>query len=386
MYGSSSSSIVSVGNESGAMMMTRTNPECENSSRELYKFGSWEFDESLLFTIVCVIGAALASGLTLGLLSIEEQDLEELIHTRVPPTLSPTSPTTSKLFGHTSIRSDDDDNNNNNNYEKNSFHKAKTSAIKLLPLIRRRHHLLVTLLLTNAICNEALPIFLDGIVPSWLAITLSVTLILIFAEILPSALFTSGDRQLVYSSKFVPVLFFLMFITAPITYTISKFLDFLVGTNESSGNGNNTTTTTNNNNNTSWKRHLRSYSNSLQFVEEQQQLLINNNNLLSNNDFAVAAANNTPLLLSASNNSSNININNNNLYSSPLPFHTNNGNNTRGIIHRHSGSILSRNGSFLQRQTSNNSLFSVNGTPSTATLITTLVENIQPFSFSVFDI
>ena len=57
--------------------------------------------------------------------------------------------------------------------------------------MKKDHHLLlVSLLLVNAAVNEALPIFLDSLVPSWLAIVLSVTLVLFFGEIIPSAIFT----------------------------------------------------------------------------------------------------------------------------------------------------------------------------------------------------
>lgn len=45
--------------------------------------------------------------------------------------------------------------------------------------------LLSTLLLNNAIAMEALPIFLDALVPSWLAIIISTTAVLVFGEVLP---------------------------------------------------------------------------------------------------------------------------------------------------------------------------------------------------------
>jgi hypothetical protein len=62
-----------------------------------------------------------------------------------------------------------------------------TQAQVLLPIILKRHRLLVTLLLINSLANEALPLFLDKIVPSHVAILLSVTAVLIFGEILPTA-------------------------------------------------------------------------------------------------------------------------------------------------------------------------------------------------------
>ncbi len=56
-------------------------------------------------------------------------------------------------------------------------HQAK----RLLPVLKRKHLLLVTLLLFNAASAEALPLFLDELVPSYVAIILSVVCILIIS-------------------------------------------------------------------------------------------------------------------------------------------------------------------------------------------------------------
>mgnify|MGYP006902753980 CR=1 FL=1 len=42
--------------------------------------------------------------------------------------------------------------------------------------------------------NEALPIFLNAIVPEYIAIILSVSFVLVFGEIIPSAVFTGPKR------------------------------------------------------------------------------------------------------------------------------------------------------------------------------------------------
>lgn len=55
-------------------------------------------------------------------------------------------------------------------------------ATRLLPIVRRHHLLLVTLLLCNAGCMEALPIFLEKMMPDYLAIIVSVTAVLFFGE------------------------------------------------------------------------------------------------------------------------------------------------------------------------------------------------------------
>lgn len=58
----------------------------------------------------------------------------------------------------------------------------KKHAKKILPIIKRHHLLLVTLLLGNAAAVEAMPIFLDRISDPVTAILVSVTAVLIFGE------------------------------------------------------------------------------------------------------------------------------------------------------------------------------------------------------------
>lgn len=58
-------------------------------------------------------------------------------------------------------------------------------AKRILPILERKHLLLATLLLSNALAMESLPIFLDAIMPSSLAIIISTTVVLIFGEIVP---------------------------------------------------------------------------------------------------------------------------------------------------------------------------------------------------------
>lgn len=105
-----------------------------------------------MMAFVCVGCAGLAAGLTMGLLSLDETKLEIKTMT--------------------------------------GTEDEKVAASSILPIIKQHHLLLVTLLLFNAIANETLPIFLGALVPNYIAVILSVTLVLIFGEIIPSALFT----------------------------------------------------------------------------------------------------------------------------------------------------------------------------------------------------
>jgi len=104
----------------------------------------------------------------------------------------------------------------------------KQQAAALRPFVKRHHLTLVTLLLANASANEMLPIFLDSILDPVMAIVLSVTAVLIFGEILPSAVFT-GPNQVRMAAMMTPLLWFIVVLFYPISYPISRLLDVCLG-------------------------------------------------------------------------------------------------------------------------------------------------------------
>ncbi len=104
----------------------------------------------------------------------------------------------------------------------------KEHAEKVLPIISKRHWLLVTLLLCNASAMEALPIFLNRIVDEYAAIAISVSLVLVFGEVLPQAVCT-GPSQIKIASFLGPMTLGLMYVTYPLSYPIALFLDWLLG-------------------------------------------------------------------------------------------------------------------------------------------------------------
>jgi len=147
----------------------------------------WFYILNTLLSFLCVTVAALAAGLTMGLLSLEELDLKIKMLTAQ-----------SEL--------------------------EKNQASSIMPLLKDHHRLLVTLLLCNALANEALPLFLDELVPSYVAVILSVTLVLFFGEIIPSAIF-SGPNKVAVSSKLAPLVRIVLIIFAPLAVPIGKCLD-----------------------------------------------------------------------------------------------------------------------------------------------------------------
>lgn len=168
-------------------------PECEKE--ELLLAGSGLWWTYLCSALFCICFSGMMSGLTVGLLSIDDLELDIMIH---------------KKDGN------DEDARN------------KRRAEKIKPVLERNHHLLVTLLLCNALALEMLPIFLDKIVPSWLAVLLSVTAVLFFGEVIPQSL-CIGPNQMAIASATVPLVKFLMAFTSPISWPLSKLLDRLLG-------------------------------------------------------------------------------------------------------------------------------------------------------------
>ncbi|KAB1201512.1 hypothetical protein CJ030_MR0G003199 [Morella rubra] len=148
-----------------------------------------EFFIRIVIITLLVLFAGLMSGLTLGLMSMSLVDLEVLIKSGTP--------------------------------------SDRKHAAKILPVVRRQHLLLCTLLLCNAAAMEALPIFLDSLVTAWEAIILSVTLILLFGEIFPQAV--CSRYGLAIGAAMAPVVRILVWICFPVAYPISKLLDLLLG-------------------------------------------------------------------------------------------------------------------------------------------------------------
>lgn len=158
-----------------------------------------EFIVDAIGTAVCVVAAALASGLTIGLLSLDPIVL--LMKSRAA-----------------------------------TDEAERKQAASLLPLIQqeRRHLLLVTLLLLNTAASEALPMFLHGIFPEFFAVLLAIVLVLVFGEIIPSALFTSSNR-IQMAAACSTIVRCLMMILYPVAYPISKCLDYLVHNDDENG-------------------------------------------------------------------------------------------------------------------------------------------------------
>lgn len=143
----------------------------------------------VVIIIGLVVFAGLMAGLTLGLMSLGLVDLEVLSKSGRP--------------------------------------QDRKHASKILPVVKNQHLLLCTLLIGNSLAMESLPIFLDKLVPPWAAVLVSVTLILVFGEILPQAICTRYGLWV--GATAAPLVRFLLYLFSPIAYPISKFLDWMLG-------------------------------------------------------------------------------------------------------------------------------------------------------------
>ena len=140
-----------------------------------------------ILALICVVIAAIEAGLLMGCMAIDPMTLE--VKARTAKT-----------------------------------HEERHQAKTLLSFVRRKHLVMVSIIIVNMGVNEALPVFLDRLVPTFASILISTTLVVLVGEVLPSAIFTGKDQiRLVY--KLLPVLRVTILLTLCVSYPLAKFLD-----------------------------------------------------------------------------------------------------------------------------------------------------------------
>lgn len=87
--------------------------------------------------------------------------------------------------------------------EQTGSEEEKEQAKKVLPILHHNHWLLVTLLLMNAAAMETLPLILNLLMSEYMAVILSVSLVLLFGEIIPQAVCT-GPSQIKIAAFIAP--------------------------------------------------------------------------------------------------------------------------------------------------------------------------------------
>ncbi|KAJ2933274.1 hypothetical protein H1R20_g3803, partial [Candolleomyces eurysporus] len=109
--------------------------------------------------------------------------------------------------------------------------REKRNAQTVLNLLhKRRHWVLVVLLLSNVIVNESLPIFLDNALGGGVAAIFISTAAIVIFGIIPQAI--SVRYGLGIGASCAPFVIALMYIMAPVAYPISWLLDLALGSDE----------------------------------------------------------------------------------------------------------------------------------------------------------
>ncbi|KAK9448306.1 uncharacterized protein V1518DRAFT_385054 [Limtongia smithiae] len=105
----------------------------------------------------------------------------------------------------------------------------RKNAHRVLALLKKgKHWVLVTMLLSNVITNETLPIVLDRCLGGgWPAVVSSTVLIVIFGEVIPQSV--SVRYGLRIGAMFSPFVNFLMHAMYPVAYPIAVLLDHVLG-------------------------------------------------------------------------------------------------------------------------------------------------------------
>ncbi|KAJ4371764.1 cell agglutination protein Mam3 [Didymella sp. IMI 355093] len=107
-------------------------------------------------------------------------------------------------------------------------HERRTSKKVLRLLKYGKHWVLVTLLLSNVITNETLPIVLDrSLGGGWPAVLSSTVLIVIFGEVVPQSICVRYGLPI--GAWCAPMVLGLMWIMSPVAWPTAKLLDYLLG-------------------------------------------------------------------------------------------------------------------------------------------------------------
>lgn len=144
----------------------------------------------IIIVIILLILSGLCSGLNLGLMSLDQTELEILMNAGTP--------------------------------------KEKEYAQIIMPVRKHGNFLLCSILLGNVLINNTMAILLEDLTGSGLLAIVSATVgIVIVGEIIPQAICTRYG--LTVGAKTIWFTKFLMFLTFPMSYPISRILDCILG-------------------------------------------------------------------------------------------------------------------------------------------------------------
>jgi len=151
-----------------------------------------DFLTKLTVIVILVLIGGLLAGLTLGLMSLDETNLQIFI--------------------------------------KSGTELQRQWALRILPIRKNGHLLLVTMMLANTLTNMSLPILINGIFGGGItAVVISTALILVFGEIIPQAVCARHGLRI--GAMFAWPVQILIWIMSPVAYPFAKILDYMLGAN-----------------------------------------------------------------------------------------------------------------------------------------------------------
>ncbi|KAL3276481.1 hypothetical protein HHI36_011862 [Cryptolaemus montrouzieri] len=144
---------------------------------------------AIVIIVTCLSFSALFSGLNLGLMSMDMTELKILCNTGTP--------------------------------------REQKYAKTIIPVRRHGNYLLCSILLGNVFVNNIFTILLDDLTSGAVAVISSTLAIVTFGEISPQAI--CSRFGLAIGAKTIYITKFVMILTFPLSYPVSKFLDWLLG-------------------------------------------------------------------------------------------------------------------------------------------------------------
>ncbi|KAM8715780.1 hypothetical protein ACLKA7_002773 [Drosophila subpalustris] len=144
---------------------------------------------AIIVIVTCLCFSALFSGLNLGLMALDRTELKILRNT--------------------------------------GTEKERKYAAKIAPVRDQGNYLLCSILLGNVLVNSTFTILLDGLTSGLFAVIFSTLAIVLFGEITPQAV--CSRHGLAIGAKTIMITKTVMAITAPLSYPISRVLDWCLG-------------------------------------------------------------------------------------------------------------------------------------------------------------
>jgi len=116
---------------------------------------------------------------------------------------------------------------NLNALQKSSSPDDQRTAKRVIPLVQRRHLMLVTFYLLKLAGIVIFPIYLSQISNPWVGVVISIFIVLFFSEIIPPGIFKKHGLSIMASAYWL--MWFFVAVTFVISWPLSKLLEVMLG-------------------------------------------------------------------------------------------------------------------------------------------------------------